>query len=110
MTKTILIICLKVIFYYFTKTGFSSILFFKSVRLVSYLYLSKLSLKMAEIIGNDFPQSLFGTENSDNILGFGGNDTIDGLGGNDLLFGNMVSIRLTAIKVTIPSPAVKTMT
>ncbi|WP_081846336.1 pre-peptidase C-terminal domain-containing protein [Planktothrix agardhii] len=82
------IICLKVIFYYFTKIGFSSILFFKSVRLFSYLYLSKLSLKMAEIIGNDFPQSLFGTENSDNILGFGGNDTIDGLGGNDLLFGN----------------------
>ncbi|CAD5944791.1 calcium-binding protein [Planktothrix agardhii] len=89
MTKTILIICLKVIFYYFTKTGFSSILFFKSVRLVSYLYLSKLSLKMTEIIGNDFPQSLFGTENSDNIFGSGGNDTIDGLGGNDLLFGNI---------------------
>ena len=76
-------------FYCFTKTGFLCILFFKSVRLVSYLYLSKLSLKMTEIIGNDFPQSLFGTENSDNIFGFGGNDTIDGLGGNDLLFGNI---------------------
>ena len=44
---------------------------------------------MAEIIGNDFPQSLFGTESSDNIFGFGGNDTINGLGGNDLLFGNI---------------------
>ena len=44
---------------------------------------------MAEIIGNDFPQSLFGTESSDNIFGFGGNDTINGFGGNDLLFGNI---------------------
>ncbi|MCL2931865.1 MAG: hypothetical protein MGG11_06150 [Trichodesmium sp. MAG_R03] len=40
------------------------------------------------IIGNNTPQFIQGTFNSDTIFGFGGNDTIDGQDGNDSIFGN----------------------
>lgn len=43
------------------------------------------------IIGNNTPQFIQGTFNSDTIFGSGGNDTIDGQAANDSLFGNLGS-------------------
>ncbi len=43
------------------------------------------------IIGNNTPQFIQGTLNSDTIFGLGGNDTIDGQAANDSLFGNLGS-------------------
>ena len=40
------------------------------------------------IIGNNTPQFIQGTFNSDTIFGFGGNDTIDAQAANDSIFGN----------------------
>ena len=40
------------------------------------------------IVGNNTPQFIQGTLNSDTIFGLGGNDTIDGQAANDSIFGN----------------------
>ena len=44
---------------------------------------------MANIFGNNNPNTLTGTANPDNIFGRGGNDQLSGLGGNDRLNGGV---------------------
>jgi Ca2+-binding RTX toxin-like protein len=59
----------------------------------------------ANIVGNNNPNLLNGTQQSDNIAGAAGNDTINALGGNDRAFGDSGYMVATAPTSSTPPTA-----